>query len=116
MRCTAITRSGQRCRMFALTGEDKCVIHSQSEVAVKARQRPAKALTKKEIIAELQIQLRNVKSSKADPLEKSREVRMLLAQISDLKKDEKPPEEKEESKKEGDTFDERVRKSMEREE
>ncbi|TET74486.1 MAG: hypothetical protein E3J56_02320 [Candidatus Aminicenantes bacterium] len=61
---------------------------------------------------ELQGQLRKVKGSKADPLEKSREVRMILAQISDLKKDEKLPKEKEEPKKEGDTFEEKVEKCM----
>ena len=113
MRCTAITNSGQQCRMFALTGEDKCVIHSQSDVAVKARQRPEKVLTKKDMIMELQGQVRKVKSSQADPLEKSREIRMILAQISDLKKDERSPEKKEESENEGvESFEKRVEKSM----
>lgn len=115
MRCTAIAQySGQRCQMFALTGEDKCVIHSQSEVAVKARQRPCR-YTKRDMILELQRQLRNVKSSKAEPLEKSREIRALITQIDNLKDYDKPSKEKVESKEE-DTFEDRVRKSMEKKE
>ena len=115
MRCTAIAQhSGQQCRMFALTGEDKCVIHSQSDVAVKARQRPCR-YTKRDMILELQRQLRNVKSSKAEPLEKSREIRALITQIDNLKEYDKPSKEKVESEKE-DTFEERVKRSMEKKE
>ena len=110
MRCTAIAElTGKQCRMFALFGEDKCVMHSQSDVGKKYRQRPAKAFTKKEIIAELQLQLRKVKNAEIEALEKSREVRALLYQINNLKTDDESPEnkEKEPEKKDG-TLEEKV--------
>jgi hypothetical protein len=114
-RCTAIADwTGKPCRSFALIGEDKCLFHSQSDVAIKARTRPARKLTKKDMICELQLQLRKVKASEADPLEKSREIRALLYQINNLRKeDESPKEKEEEPEKDIDTFEERIKKSME---
>jgi hypothetical protein len=109
MRCTAITKSGQRCRNFALNDENKCICHSSSERAKTARNK-RKIPTKEDMILELQTQLRKVKRSKVDALEKSREVRMILTQIAELK-GEKPRKEKEpESKR--DSFEKRVEKCM----
>jgi hypothetical protein len=70
--------------MFALRDEDKCVIHSQSEIAIKARQRPEKVLTKKDMIMELQGQIRKVKSSQAEPLEKSDSCRWFFSLFNSL--------------------------------
>jgi len=53
-----------------------------------------------------------VKASGAEPLEKSREIRALLYQINNLKTEGEP--EKEEELKKEDTFEERVKKSMEK--
>ena len=84
-RCTAIAdTTGKPCRSFALDREDKCLFHSQSDVAIKARQRPARKLTTEDMIDELRRQLSQVKRSEADPLEKSREIRALLYQINNL--------------------------------
>lgn len=112
-RCVAIADcTGKQCRGMALQDEKLCLFHSQTDVAVKARQRPARKLTKKDIICELQRQLRNVKRCVADPMEKSREIRALLFQINNLKREESP-EEIEEPEKKIDTFEERVKKSLE---
>lgn len=113
-RCIAIAdTTGKQCRGMALQGEKLCLFHSQTDVAVKARQRPARKLTKKDMICELQRQLRNVKRCVADPMEKSREIRALLYQINNLKMEDESPEEIEEEPKK-DTFEERVKKSLEK--
>ena len=85
-RCTARTKSGEQCRNFALHGEDKCITHSQSPRARGARKR-RKILSREDMILELQRQLRKVKrlEREEDSLEVSREVRMLLAQIAELR-------------------------------
>jgi len=65
------------------------------------------------MIFELQRQLREVGASAAEPLEKSREIRAIITQINNLKIDGLPSEEKEVEPKKEDTFEERVKKSME---
>jgi len=65
------------------------------------------------MIFELQRQLREVTASVAEPLEKSREIRAIITQINNLKIDGLPSEEKEVEPKKEDTFEERVKKSME---
>ena len=114
-RCTAIADwTGKPCRSFALVGEDKCLFHSKSDVAIKARQRPARKLTTKDMIDELRRQLSQVKRSGADPLEKSKEIRALLCQINNLRAEDKSPEERqEEPDKDVNTFEERIKKSLE---
>ena len=68
------------------------------------------------MIFELQRQLREVGTSAAEPLEKSREIRAILTQINNLKTAGLPSEKKEVEPKKEDTFEERVKKSMESEE
>jgi hypothetical protein len=112
-RCTGFADcTGKPCRSFALIGEDKCLFHSQSKVAIHARTRYRRKLTKDDMIFELRIQLKKVKASGAEPLEKSREIRALLFQINNLKAEDKP-EKEEESGKDIDTFEERIKKSLE---
>jgi len=114
-RCTAIADwTGKPCRSFALVGEDKCLFHSKSDVAIKARQRPARKLTAEDMINELRRQLSQVKRSGADPLEKSREIRALLYQINNLRREDGSPKmEEEEPEKDINTFEERIKKSLE---
>ena len=57
------------------------------------------------MILELQCQMRKVKRSEAGVLEKSREIRTILAQISELK-GEKPPKEGEPES--GEKFEEKL--------
>lgn len=112
-RCIAIADcTGKQCRGMALQGEKLCLFHSKSDVAIKARTRPARKLTTEDMINELQRQLSQVKRSEAEPLEKSREIRALLYQINNLRTGDEAPGEKEESEK-IDTLEERVKKSME---
>lgn len=113
-RCTAIAdTTGKPCRGWALDGDTKCLFHSETDVAIKARQRPARKLTTQDMIDELRRQLSQVKRSGADPLEKSREIRALLFQINNLRTGGKVVEEKEEEPKKEDTLEERVKKSIE---
>lgn len=82
-RCTAITKSGEKCRNFRLHGENKCITHSQSPIARKARKR-RKILTREDMILELQRRLRIIKRLEGEDLEVTREIRMLISQIAEL--------------------------------
>ena len=85
MQCTAIAQfSGKRCRMHCLQGEDKCLVHSNSERAKHDRSK-INLMTKAQMVLELQRQLRKVSENEnIDPLEKSREIRTLITQIDEL--------------------------------
>lgn len=85
MQCVAIARySGQRCRCHSLRGEDKCLMHSDSERAKHERSK-IKLLTKAQMVVRLQRQLYKLEQNKEiPPLEKSKEIRSLIMQIDEL--------------------------------
>ncbi|TET75227.1 MAG: hypothetical protein E3J56_00900 [Candidatus Aminicenantes bacterium] len=117
MRCSAIaSTTGKQCRAQCLQNEDVCLFHSTSETARAGRAAPGRPISRRRMIFELQRQLREVTASAAEPLEKSREIRAIITQINNLKIDGLPSEEKEEEPKKKNTFEERVKKSMESEE
>ena len=118
MRCTATaSTTGKQCRAQCLQNEDVCLFHSTSPTAREGRAAVGRPISRRRMIFELQRQLREVTSSAAEPLEKSREIRAIITQINNLKIDGLPSEEKEEEpEKDINTFEKRVEKSMEEEE
>lgn len=116
MQCTAIAAwSGQRCRAYCLQGEDKCLMHSESERARHERSK-IKLFTKSQMVVELQRQLRKVRESNTiDALEKSKEIRSLITQINELISSEtgEEPTSAKYSKEGVLSFEKRVKKSME---
>jgi len=85
MQCTGTARySGKRCRAHCLQGEDKCLMHSESERARHERSK-IKLFTKSQMVVMLQRQLRKLeKDETINPLEKSKEIRVLITQIDEL--------------------------------
>lgn len=116
MQCTAVAAyNGKQCRCHCLRGEDKCLMHSDSERAKHERSK-IKLLTKSQMVVRLQRQLHKVEHNEAlDPLEKSKEVRMLIEQINELISSEtgEEPTSATYNKKGVLSFEKRVRKSME---
>jgi len=116
MQCTAIAvSSGKQCRMHCLRGEDKCLIHSDSERA-KYERTKIKLLSKAQMVQELQKQLRSVRDSEnVDPLEKSREIRAIILQINELVPEENGERPTAMTQEKGDVlkFEKRVKRSME---
>ena len=111
MRCTATaSTTGKQCRAQCLQNEDVCLFHSTSPTAREGRAAVGRPISRRRMIFELQRQLREVTSSAAEPLEKSREIRAIITQINNLKIDGLPSEEKEEEpeKKDG-TLEEKVK-------
>ena len=116
MQCTAIAYySGKRCRMHCLQGEDKCLVHSNSERAKHDRSK-INLMTKAQMVVELQRQLRKViENEDIDPLEKSKEMRSLITQIDELISSEtgEEPTTATYDEKGVLSFEKRVKKSME---
>lgn len=119
MQCTAIAvYSGKRCRAHCLQGEDKCIIHSDSERAKHDRSK-INLMTKAQMVVELQRQLRKVSENEdIDPLEKSKEIRAIIIQIDNIISSETGAEPVSAIRDEEGvlSFEKRVKKSMEEEE
>jgi hypothetical protein len=86
MYCTAIKPDGTKCKAIALDGEDKCLFHSRSDRAKKARlvSRPKKAISRRELLRELTADFRNVAHTEIDENEKLRIRAKLASLLHDL--------------------------------
>jgi len=87
-RCTALKRDGEKCRCWAMAGTEPpcCLYHADNipEASAGRRYEP-KPIGKERQIAIIEQAIREVRRSKIPVLEKSRELRALIAQLSELK-------------------------------
>ena len=100
-RCTAIKRTGEPCRCWALPGTEppRCIYHVESIPESSTGHRwEAQPIDQDRQIKIIEQVIRNVRRAKIPVLEKSRELRALIAQLNELKaqaKDTKEPDWKE---------------------
>lgn len=113
-RCKAKNRNGERCRTFALKGENFCIWHSDSKRAKKAKNKPFAIKSNQELILILQKEIYRIKkkTKSGNVLKRASEIRQLVQLIAELKGKKKPPLVDGESQKE--SFQDRVRKAEEK--
>ena len=92
-KCSALKSNGYPCLCFARKDDPEhlCIYHSR--LSATGAQREAKPLLKADLIKMIEATIRSVKHAKCNPLEKSRELRALIAERDKLLAGE--PEEKE---------------------
>jgi len=83
-KCSAQTRNGEPCLCFARKDDPEhlCLYHSR--LSADGSQREAKPLTKADLIKMIEQTIRQVRHAKCNPLERSRELRALIAERDKL--------------------------------
>ena len=83
-KCKALTRSGLPCLAFARRDDPDgyCVYHSR--LSADGSQREAKPLTKADLVKMIEATIRQVRHAKLNALERSRELRALIAERDKL--------------------------------
>jgi len=89
-KCQARTRSGEPCLCFARKDDPEhlCIYHSR--LSADGSQRAAKPLTKADLVKMIDQTIRQVRHAKCNPLERSRELRALIAERDKLLAPETP--------------------------
>jgi hypothetical protein len=92
-RCSVIKKDGTRCKAFCVTGDDKCLYHTDKTGAFKTQHKEAveTVWTKTKQILILQKELNRVMRTIKDPVVRSKEVTRYMALIIDLQKAENQP-------------------------
>ena len=81
-RCQQIKKNGERCGSWAVSGpEGLCVFHCSKTSRKEIIERP---LSREERIIIISRQIRSLKRSKTNALDKSREMRALLDMLAEL--------------------------------
>lgn len=83
-RCTAMTSAGRPCMCFSLKDSAYCLFHDPRP-EITARKKPNHDLTIGDQIKVIQQAIRQVRSSRADPLRKAAELRALIGLLNELK-------------------------------
>lgn len=83
-KCSALKSNGSPCLVFARRDDPEhlCIYHSR--LSADGSQRAAKPLTKDDLVKMVEQTIRSVKHCKLNPLEKSRELRALIAERDKL--------------------------------
>jgi hypothetical protein len=89
-KCRAITSKGKPCLAFARRDdpEQLCIYHSR--LGASGSQREHQPVTKGELTRLIEKTIRQVRRSKCNPLERSRELRALILELDKLKTPEMP--------------------------
>jgi len=87
-KCKALTSKGKPCLAFARLGEELCIFHSR--VDADGAQRAAKPLTKDDLVKMVEQTIRQVRHAKLNAIERSRELRALIAERDKLLTPETP--------------------------
>jgi hypothetical protein len=80
-RCQFIKKSGEQCQGWAVNGSDLCIFHVNKDLRKEVIERP---LSREERIIIISRQIRSLKRSKTNALNKSREMRALLDMLAEL--------------------------------
>ena len=89
-KCSALKSNGQPCLCFARKDDPEhlCIYHSR--LSATGAQREHKPVTKKELITLVEQTIRQIRRAKCNPLERSRELRALIAERDKLLAPETP--------------------------
>jgi len=89
-KCSAIKSNGERCLCFARLDDPEglCIYHSRRSAT--GAQREAKPLTKDALVKMIEQTIRQVRHAKLNALERSRELRALIAERDKLLAPETP--------------------------